>query len=66
MSEVSVKVAIDEEVMNTVHDNMQTIVDGAEKTGNQMSTTVSERLGWRIYFQFGFIILVYVIVTIVF
>lgn len=66
VSEVSVKVALDEEVMNTVHDNMQTIVDGAEKTGNQMSTTVSERLGWRIYFQFGFIILVYVIVTIVF
>lgn len=66
VSEVSVKVAIDEEVLNTVHDNMQTIVDGAEKTGNQMTTTVSERLGWRAYIQFGFVILVYVIITIVF
>lgn len=66
VAEVSVKVAIDEEVLNTVHDNMQTIVDGAQKTGNQMTTTVSERLGWRVYIQFGFIVLVYVIVTIVF
>ncbi|OHT02363.1 hypothetical protein TRFO_30555 [Tritrichomonas foetus] len=63
VSKVSVKVAEDEEIMKTVHENMNTISNGANQTQNQMNTTVSERLGWRAYKYLIIVIAVYLLIT---
>ena len=65
VSKVSVKVAEDEEVINTVHENMHSISDKALSTNKQMNITVSQRLGLTAYKYLAIVIIVYLIITII-